>query len=202
MWRQAIPGLAGIGLPALVGIALVADPLVLLFFGDQWTGSIAPMRILTIATALDLLMAAVGTVAIVHRRMRGYVAVWAIRGVSTLLLAFLAARIWESTTAVAWAVAVSALVTLIMQELLLSRPLGIGLGSVGKSIAGYLGLSAVMAAAVGLTAVVLPDATSTLVRLVTLVTIGAATYLGVGWLVARPLMRPVISDALAVARGR
>ncbi len=202
MWKRTFPGLAGLGVPVLVGIAVVAEPLVELFFGGQWSGSVAPMRILTIATVIDLLMTAVGTVAIVHHRMRGYVAVWAIRAASTLVLAFVAARIWESTTAVAWAVSLSAFITLVAQELLVSRPLGIGLRSVGRQLAAYLGLSAVMACAVVGVASALPADTIPLVSLVVLVMVGAATYVGLGWLVARPLIRPVLADAIAVARGR
>ena len=155
LWRRTFPALAGVALPALIGSAAVAGPLVRVFFGDQWEGAVAPMRILTLATVVDLLIAAVGTMAIVHRRIRGNVIVAVVRAVSTVVLAFAAAQVWRSIVAVAWAVAISALLAVIVQELAVSRALGIGLGSIWRPLLGYVGLSLAMVGCIVVVAIVL-----------------------------------------------
>jgi O-antigen/teichoic acid export membrane protein len=202
LWGRTFPGLAGVALPALIGSAAVAGPLVRVFFGDQWEGAVAPMRILTVATVVDLLIAAVGTMAIVHRRIRGNVIVGCTRAVSTVLLAFAAAHVWRSTIAVAWAVAVSALLAVIVQDLLVSRPLGIGLSAIWRPLLGYLALSLAMVACIGVAAVALPGSEPPVIRLVVLVLVGTVAYVGIGWVVARRLLRPVLSDARAIVLGR
>lgn len=202
LWRRTFRSIAGLGLPMLVGIALVAGPLVHVFFGGQWTGAVAPMRILTASSVIDLLVGSVATVAVIRRNMRRYVVVTSIRALSTTVFAFVAAITWRSTVAVALAVLASALITALVQEFILSRPMGIGLGTVARPLAGYVALTALMACAVVITGIVLPLRTPPIAVLATQVTVGVLAYIGVGWLVARPLVAPVVADAHRVLRGR
>lgn len=48
---------AFLAVPALVGIALLADPVVRLFFGPTWVNAIPPLRIVALAAAFELLSA-------------------------------------------------------------------------------------------------------------------------------------------------
>ena len=50
--RKAIIGLSWLNVPATVGLLVTARPLVLTLFGDQWVGSIGPLRVLCIANIL------------------------------------------------------------------------------------------------------------------------------------------------------
>ena len=202
LWRRSFRSIAGLGLPMLVGIALVASPLVHVFFGGQWTEAVAPMQILTASSVIDLLMGSVSTVAVIRRQMHGYVAVTGLRALTTTAFAIVAVITWRSTVAVAFAVLASALITAVVQEFVLSRPLGVGLRTVARPLAGYVALSTLMAGAVVLAGIAVPSSTLPVAVLAIQVAVGVLTYVGGGWLVARPLMAPVLADARRVLSGR
>ena len=52
----AAMGLQGaVGIPTMLGLAVVAEPVVHVFFGAQWADAVNPMRWIALAAALDLL---------------------------------------------------------------------------------------------------------------------------------------------------
>ena len=91
---------------------------------------------------------------------------------------------------------------MVVQELAVSRALGIGLTAIWRPLLGYLGLSLAMAGCIGVVAIVLPGTWPPVIRLVVLVLVGAIAYVGIGWAVARRLVRPVLTDARSILLGR
>src|SRR5690606_6962252 len=70
-WVRAANVTLALSLPALVGIAAVADPLTRVFFGYQWVHAVGPMRLITIAGVVDVAFYAVSTMALSQRRLVG-----------------------------------------------------------------------------------------------------------------------------------
>ncbi|MGH8892180.1 MAG: oligosaccharide flippase family protein [Actinomycetes bacterium] len=202
LWRRSFAVLLGIGLPLLVGVAVIADPLVALFFGGQWQDAVEPMRVLALAAIADLWLTSVGTVAIAQNLVRPYLLTLGVRAGTTTIFAILAGVIWGTTSAVAWAVAASALVTLFVQEVALARPLGIGIQSVFRPVSWYVGLCVAMAVCSILALQLLGDRASPAVQVLTGAVVGSTAYAGLGLLLARDVMKSVMADGFLVLRGR
>jgi PST family polysaccharide transporter len=201
VWRRSFPSTFGIALPALTGVAVTADALVDICFGDQWQASVMPMRILAVGTIADLIVTSVSTAAIVQKLIRPYLVVLAVRAITVALFSLAGVVLWKSATAVAWAILISAAVTLVVQEFVLSCRLMIGIRTVYRQLLGYCFLAALMAAVVWVVSAAMPNDVPNWIRFGCCVILGAATYLGGGWIFARRLIRPVLADALGVIRG-
>jgi hypothetical protein len=180
---------------------VTADALVDICFGDQWQASVMPMRILAVGTIADLIVTSVSTAAIVQKLIRPYLVVLAVRAITVALFSLAGVVLWKSATAVAWAILISAAVTLVVQEFVLSCRLMIGIRTVYRQLLGYCFLAALMAAVVWVVSAAMPNDVPNWIRFGCCVILGAATYLGGGWIFARRLIRPVLADALGVIRG-
>src|SRR4029450_4146754 len=62
--------LAWIGFPAMVGLAVVAEPVVRVFFGPQWTGAVAPLRWLALVALLEFITFGPGMVVTARGEVR------------------------------------------------------------------------------------------------------------------------------------
>jgi PST family polysaccharide transporter len=202
LWRRTFPAVMGLGVPLLVGIAAVTQPLVATFFGSQWEQAVMPMRLLTLASLVDLLLTSVATLAIVHRLVRQYLLVLAFRTSSTALLTILAVAFWGSLTAVAGAILVSAVMTLVVQQIAIGRPLAVGLETIARPLATYCAFAIVMASGIELTLRSLDNGIPAFVQLAVSALVGGFLYFGLGWLMAPRLLRPVMLDGLRLAAGR
>jgi PST family polysaccharide transporter len=201
IWCRSFPTMFGVGLPILVGIGCIAEPLVAVFFGSGWQAAVNPLRILTIATIADLITMSVGTLAIAHGRLRRYLGLLLLRACTTIVLAFAAAARFDSAAAVAGAVAISAVLTLVAQEHYLARPMSVGLGRVWRTASIFALLTAGMAVvtlAIGGLAQNTPD----VVHLLLMTSTGLCTFLGLGVLLARDSMQTVFGDAKRILLGR
>ena len=116
-----------LSVPVLVGLLALAGPIVGVFFGSQWSDAVTPMRIILLATIVDLIIQASGTFAIARRRVRNVA--WA-SGLRALLLVGLLATlvpVGPSTALIATCVLVAAVGSLTFQEITVASPLGIGI---------------------------------------------------------------------------
>ncbi len=202
VWRRTLPLTMGVGLPALTGLAAVADLVIRVFFGSRWDAAVDPMRVLTLGTVADLLMTSVAALAIGRRLMRPYLVVLGARAVATAALAVPVAVMTHSNLAVAWAVTIAAGVGLVAQELVLSPLLGAGLRQVAKPLAGYAALSGAMGAMVLVAGHYLPMVLPPIVRLGILGLGGAIGYVLLGRLLAPRLLRPVLAESRRLVLGR
>ncbi|CCG01328.1 oligosaccharide flippase family protein [Blastococcus saxobsidens] len=202
LWHKTLPVLLGLGMPVFVGISLCAEPLILLFFGASWSGAVDPLRILALGALIDLYTTSVNIVSVAQRSVRRHVLVLGFRAGATVVGATIAVAVWGDIVAVAGAVVTASLTTVCLQEILVSRHLLLGWRLVARPVATYIGLSVLMSAAVITCDVLLPSSTPTAVELVVLVLVGATSYLGGGFLVARATVRVLLRDARLVVAGR
>jgi len=60
--RKAMLGLMWLNVPAMLGILVTAKPLILTLFGDQWLGSVTPLRVLCLSGILQPMQSLNGSV--------------------------------------------------------------------------------------------------------------------------------------------
>jgi hypothetical protein len=148
-------------------------------------------------------MTSVGALAVARRMIRPHVVVLGVRAAATALFCATAVVLHPSTVSVAWGVSAAAVVTLMVQQRLLSPRLGIRLSAVRRQLWVYGAASVVMAAAVRGTARLLNGtALPAPVELGALVVVGAAVYVGTGLIFFRRWFRPLLSELRRTAAGR
>lgn len=135
-WCTALRRTLILLLPAMTLLAAVSEPLVLTLFGAQWREAAGPMRLITIAGMADVIFAAASTMAVArgHLVTRSTIML-GIRAAFIAVGCVVAALKAQNTTAVAAAVLGAAVITLVIQEFTLARPLGIGTGGLGWGVA-------------------------------------------------------------------
>lgn len=199
LWRQVWRLQAGLGIPALCGISILADPLVTVLFGAKWHEAVAPLRILSLVALIDLHMVVVSTTATALGMVGLSVRVLTARLIGCAGGVALALAIRPSVSSAAVGVAIGAVTALIAQERLVSRRLGVGLSLVRGDIAGF---GAAAAAMTGVSLFVLfgfrPE---NLVALLVIPPIGAATYFGAGWIVHRQSFRELMREVHRFVRA-
>jgi lipopolysaccharide exporter len=200
-WQRSWLLQAGLGIPALLGIAALASPIVAVFFGPQWTAAVVPIQILTIVALVDVHMSTVAVMAAARRRVAWNTIVVGIRLAATTVFAVGAAVMFGTLTAVAWGVALASLLTLIAQEATASRYLGVGLRPILRPLLVYVALGGLMVLVLGLLEYKTPE-WRPIAELVTGVAVGAGVYLGVGSLLAGRYIRPLVREARGVIVGR
>ena len=107
----------------------------------------------------------------------------------------------SATKAVALIVLVTTFLAIVLQVALLRGPIGLAWGSVLQSIWPATATTAVMAAAVFATRVLIGDLGSSLIRLVVLVAVGAAIYVAFGLLAFRPVFTSARGDIRTMIVG-
>ncbi|WP_328701922.1 oligosaccharide flippase family protein [Aestuariimicrobium ganziense] len=202
-WRRATLSSFALALPAMFGIAAVAAPLIKLLFGAQWSGAADPMRLVTLAGVTDLAIHAVSTMAIARKRLifRATLLV-GMRALLVAVGALVAAWAFRSLMAVALAVLVASLITLLVQEFTVARPLGIGVRTLGRDLFGILVVCGVMFGGVHLVINTLTPGLPPVLQLAAGVATGIVLYLSVGWVVARRAVRESGAQLARLARGK
>jgi PST family polysaccharide transporter len=193
-WRTVWALQAGLGLPALIGVMVLAEPVVLAFFGQQWTDTIPVIRILGISALLNLHMTSVGVVATANRKTLQFVYVAAARTGLTLFAVLVAGTAYHSLVAVAYGVVTASVVAAVIQEYLLAAPLGIGM----KSISGLTLRVLLPALLMGATLVAVDNGVSSMLpwlRLLIGVVVGSFTYFGIGLLLFPTTFRSLLSSS-------
>ncbi|MFW5469847.1 oligosaccharide flippase family protein [Knoellia sp. CPCC 206435] len=183
-WRRALLVTFFVGAPTLAGIAAIGRPLVEIFFGDQWNGVVRPMQILMLGSVVDIVVNAVGTIAVSERKVARHTTLLGVRVVLTLVGVLLALLLAPTLTGMACAVTAAALASLVVQHVIVSRPLALSL----RPIAADLLLVVVMTTAMGLVAAVVThelQGSHAVLQIAAAVPAGIVTYLGTGVVLSR-----------------
>jgi PST family polysaccharide transporter len=167
-------------LPLAVGLAVLARPIILVVFGDQWLGSITVCRVIAAYTLFATLAIPPGTVLKATRRA------WLMVSLSIPWIGILAGLllIFTSHGIVAVAIATTALQATIapVQATVVSRQLGLPLRASLRELVSPVLASAAMAGPLVALVLLLPAA---LPAVLVGVPLGAMIYLSVLWLLAR-----------------
>ncbi len=198
-YASAIEFQAAVGIPAMLGVAIVAGPLVEVFFAEQWQASIDPMRLIALAAAVDLLGTGLAQAAIAHGRMARSVVVSAGRAVVLCAALTVVALGSGDLTDVALVVAVTSLIALVFEQVILGVPLGIHLGLVIGPVLRICALSGGMALATwGALRVAVHLGLAPAGQLAVAVVTGAAVYVVLGMTLAPRAYRGYLSDLLSI----
>ncbi len=192
--------LAWIGFPAMVGLAVVAEPVVRVFFGPQWSGAVAPLRWLALVALLEFVTFGPGMVATARGEVRPLLHTNVVRMALLVAGVAVAGLAFRTTEAVAAAVFAATLAWAVYQQLTLARRLGLGFAPLRKGVLVFTGLSAVLA---GVVLVVLQqlERWPPPVQLAGCVAAGAAVYLGLGRLLFRDITSPLLRSLVKIVRS-
>ena len=186
VWLETLQRLALLSTPSAIGVALVAEPLVVTLLGESWRPAIVPIQILALNGILGPLAATSGEVFQALRRPKLRVAYEATYLTVSVPLLVLAARRWGLDGVAATVVLFNAAFALVlltwMTQLLDARLRDLGYAIVRPAIGWVLMAGAIFA----LRPVV--DDYSPGVQLVVLVGVGALVYVVGIALVARDLV--------------
>lgn len=202
-WAKATRSTYALAFPLMFGIAGVAGPLVAVFFGSQWGEAAGPMRLITLAGVTDLAIGSVSTVAIARRKFvpRSVLII----GLRALLIAVgtvVASLTFGSLIAVALAVLIASVITLLVQEFTLARPLGIGFRCLGNQPLRLLAASGMMFGGVHLALALTPQQWPAVADLALGVAIGVVLYCGVAWVIAREALADSMRQLVRMGRGQ
>jgi PST family polysaccharide transporter len=202
-YAAAVELLAAVGVPAMVGIAVVAEPLVQVFFGSQWSETVEPMRWIALAAAVDLLWVAVGQAALAHGLMLRCLVVGVARMAVLGATIGLTAWAWGLTLAnVAASILVASVFSLGLTQVI-GVPIGLHLGLIVRPVLRICAISAAMALATWATLAFFEGRGSAAVlQLAAPVVVGAGAYLGLGLLVAPRAYRGYLRDVAHVVGAR
>lgn len=168
-----------LALPLAVGLAVLAQPIVVAVFGARWEGAVAPMQVLTLyALALTLNIPA-GTAYKAAGRPHVLLALALPRLLA--LVVSIALLVHRGIVAVAACQAGAALLVALLSTLLAVRLLGVPARALGAAI----WPPALAAAAMGIVLAAVAELLAPWPALAAGTALGAVVYAGVLWLVAR-----------------
>jgi PST family polysaccharide transporter len=174
----------GLGVPAMVGMAALAEPIVQVFFGSQWLAGVEPMRWLALAAMFEIITSPAGSIAIAHGRMRPYLVSLGLRLVLMVAVLGGVAAAGGGMEAFAIAMLVQSAGGAVITQVVLAHNLGLP----AASVLAPLGLSvlpaAVMYAALTGLLAVLPDLPAVALLLM-LVPLGVVVHVAALWVVSR-----------------
>lgn len=181
---------AMVGLPLTVALPILAQPLVLVVFGDQWLGSVESMQVLTVY-ALSVALSIPGG-AVFKAVGRADVLLKLALPRLVLLGAVLAVFVDEGIVAVAVCQAVVGGLFAVAENALAARSLGARARAVGAALWPPLAASAGMAGVLaGLQLLIEPN----LLVLVAGAVLGGGTYLALLWMLDREGIRRLMETA-------
>lgn len=199
--RRAYLGAIGLitlgAYPVLIGMALVSNELIRVAFGRQWIDAIEPMAILAVAAALNVIgPAGSATLTAIGKPGRNTAVnlAWSLM----ILVGLAATAVSGGLVAVALVILVTTILSKVLQVSLLRRPLGLQWSAVLRSIWPATASCLVMTAVVLVARLVIGDLVGTLTRLAVLTGIGAAAYIGFGFVAFRQVFIGASRDIRAV----
>lgn len=203
VWSRATTSSFTLALPVLFGVAALANPLVRVVFGEQWAGAVRPMQLVTLASVTDMAIHAVSTMAIALRqRVTTTTAIVGLRAVLIGAGSLVAAATTGSLVAVAGVVLAASLVTLVVQDVVLARPLGIGVRALGNDLPRVLLVCALMLVVVESALRTVLSSIAPQWQLLAGFGLGSALYLVIGLLIARAPVLESVRQARQIVSGR
>ena len=198
IWIRATRIVAAISIPSLIGIAIVASDFVEVVLGPRWSDAAPVIQILAVVGILQSLHTLNAEVFLALGRagtFLGYTLLWA---AATLIAVVVGVQGDIVTVAACYAVAT--ILVEPVQAYLTTRVLGIPLWRYVRSLSGVAQASALMAIAlIGGREALQAAGLSAPARLVVLLLVGAAVYLGASWWRAPEVTREI---AGVIARRR
>lgn len=199
VYVQAHLLLAWIGFPAMAGLAVLAEPVVRVFFGPQWSAAVAPLRWLALVALLEFMTFGPPLVAAAHGRVRPLLVTNLVRLILLVLAVVIAGNIFRTVAAVAAAVFAATFIWAIHQQFTLARPLGLAFTPMLKSLSA-LGLLSCIMSIVVIMVLVRIDHWPPIPQLVACTSIGAACYFGLGRLLFRDITSPLVRYVRMIVR--
>lgn len=173
-----------ITIPLGLGLALIAGPFVLTFFGDKWAEAIPVMAAVALYTMLRAMVFNTGDIYKAQGRPEIISKIKIGQALVTLPALYLVVTTTGSVTAVAWTLVVLAFVTAIIKLIIAGRVLGLKYRSVALALRPSLMAGACMTLAV-IGVLWLSAGWPPILRLALAVSAGAAVYLGTLWSLER-----------------
>ena len=186
--------------PAMLGLAVIADAVITLFFGSAYFDAIQPASILAVASAIAILMSTAFPVFLADGVPQQSAAVGVLRLVVTGAGLVVAARI-GNLVAVAWAVLIAVSVSVIVLQALLVRRLPMTWRDVAGSLAPAVVSSLVMVPAVLGAKRLLGESALEWPGLIVLMAVGIATYVGFGLIAYRTVFVRFFANLKSVVRS-
>jgi O-antigen/teichoic acid export membrane protein len=199
IWRRIWGLQAGIGIPVLVGVALLADPIVRVLFGGQWQAAVQPTRVVSLIAILDLHMVVASTTLSALGLVGITVRVLLVRAGVCVLATGLALWIAPSLTAAACGILVASIVAAVLQEKQISNRLCLGISFVVDDLLRFLACTAIMCPVV---VTVLFAVNSPILELLLGAAAGASSYVAFGLLLFRSTFRGLLAEIKTLAIGR
>lgn len=198
-YLEALQVVSVVVMPALVGIAVCADLVVELVFGSGWDLAIAPLRILSVASSLDIISHSSNSAFLARRETAPIVRLQLLR-LGALAAGLVSVPITHDVRAAAYAVLGSVIVGCAGTMYALARRDIVGPGAQLRALVPVVVPTVLMAVAVlGFRVVLGPDA-NRWVRLVAMVLVGVSVYLGTGFAMFNATYRSFASRARQIAR--
>ena len=188
------------GFPAMVGLAVLAEPIVQVFFGPRWDAAVAPLRWLAFATLVEFVTFAPPKVAAVHGRVRPLLLTNVVRLVLLVVAIVVAGTTFRTIGAVAAAVFVATLLWAVHQQLTLARPLGLTFAPLLNRLSAFAGLSCVMGVGIGVLLERL-NHWPPIAQLLTCTVAGSGVYFVLGRLLFRDITNPLIRSVRMIVQS-
>ncbi len=192
--------IAWVGVPAMVGLAVIADPVVLVFFGPQWEAAVAPLRWLAFVALLEFVTFGPTVGAMTYGEVRRLMATNVVRLVVLALSVVVMGTLFRSVEAVAAGVLVATLLGAIHQQVTLARPLGLAFRPLlrGLSAIGFLSVVVGVVVAVLLTSI---EMWHPILQIAACTSVGAVSYFALGHLLFRELTVPLARSVHMIVRS-
>jgi len=188
--------IALISLPSLIGLALVARPMIAVVLSEKWMEAAGPLPLLALTAAADSLSQVTLRSFIADGKPMRAFYFSGPRLVTLVVGVYLAVELDGSLIGVSWAVLVSSLVNLVLSHIVAVWKLRIPFRSIMAAYQPVLLPLFVMIAAVRATTVGLQGlGANSLVELVAGVLVGALSYVGAGATLSRSAFVHLLADA-------
>lgn len=175
-----VEGLAFITLPAAAGLALIAGEFVPVVLGSQWLGAVVPLRLLALYGGVRSIDTVTPQVLIYTGNSRASMWYSVIAALVMPVLFVVGTRYGVGGVAAVWIVAYPLVVA--PQYRLAFRVLEMPAGQYFKTLWPAVSSTAIMAAAVGIVLIALPQTLAPVTRLAAEVLVGIAVYAGmIAW---------------------
>lgn len=198
-YTEVLQLLAFLGVPALAGLAILSDVVVVVFFGERWAPAAAPMAIIAVASATEIVTQIAGSVFLAHSRASYALVTNGLRVVVLGACLAVSVSAGGGLVGVALSVLASTLVGLVAAQALLTRVVPVSPGDVARAVLPALTCTGSMVAVVlGLRASIVSD--DGLVGLLSLASVGAAAHVGVARLVFRSTLTQVLVQVRSIVR--
>jgi teichuronic acid exporter len=172
--RKAMLGLMWLNMPAMLGILVTANPLVLTIFGSQWLGSIAPLRVLCLGGILLPMQTLNGSVLMAQGHSKQLLkAEMTVRVIGVVAVAVACPF---GIMAIAWSTVLYSVAAFLLKAHYSETLLGYSIARQMRDMAPVAAVSIAMALAVSVASVLLH--TSPVVTLSVETLLGAVVYFG------------------------